>query len=81
MGRHPWRPAHIHFKVSADGHQDLKTELYPDDDEYIDGDAVFGVRDALTVKFKEIESEQDAARYDLKSPFLMVEYDFQLRPL
>jgi hydroxyquinol 1,2-dioxygenase len=81
MLRHPWRPAHIHFKVSADGYQDLITEIYPDDDEYIDADAVFGVRDALIVSFKQTASEQEAARYGLKSPFLTVEYDFQLRPI
>ena len=25
MGQHPWRPAHIHFKVSAPGHRTLVT--------------------------------------------------------
>ena len=29
MGRHPWRPAHIHFKISAEGYQDLITENLP----------------------------------------------------
>ncbi len=81
MGRHPWRPAHIHFKISADGFQDLITEIYPDDDEYIDADAVFGVRDSLAVSFKPVASEEDAAQYGIKSPFLTVEYDFRLRPV
>lgn len=81
MGRHPWRPAHIHFKVSAEGYQDLITEIYPEDDEYIDADAVFGVRDSLAVEFKATTSEAEATRYGLKSPFLTVEYDFRLRPL
>jgi len=81
MGRHPWRPAHIHFKISADGFQDLITEIYPDDDEYIDADAVFGVRDSLAVSFKPTESEEDAAQYGIKTPFLAVAYDFRLRPV
>ncbi len=40
-GRHPWRPAHLHFKVSADGHRSIVTELFPADDKYVDEDAVF----------------------------------------
>ena len=31
---------------------DLITEIYPDDDAYIDADAVFGVRESLAVAFK-----------------------------
>ena len=81
MGRHPWRPAHIHFKISAEGYQDLITEIYPDDDEYIDADAVFGVRESLAVAFKPTTSEEEARQYGLQSPFLTVEYDFRLRPL
>ncbi|NKB21561.1 MAG: hydroxyquinol 1,2-dioxygenase [Alphaproteobacteria bacterium] len=81
MGRHPWRPAHIHFKISADGYQDLITEIYPDDDEYIDADAVFGVRDSLAVSFKQTTSEDTVAQHGLNTPFLTVEYDFRLRPV
>lgn len=80
MGRHPWRPAHIHFKVSADGYQDLITELYPDDDRYIDEDAVFGVRDTLAVSFARNDSEEEAKRYGLSAPFFDLTYDFVLRP-
>ena len=80
MGRHPWRPAHIHFKVTADGYQDLITELYPDDDKYIDEDAVFGVRDSLAVSFARNSSPDDAAKLGLHIPFFDLEYDFRLRP-
>ena len=80
MGRHPWRPAHIHFKVSADGYQDLITELYPDDDHYIEEDAVFGVRDSLSVTFARNESDDDARLYGLNAPFFDLTYDFILRP-
>lgn len=80
MGRHPWRPAHIHFKVSADGYQDLVTELYPDDDQYIDEDAVFGVRNSLSVSFKPNQSGDDAGQYGLSAPFFELKYDFVLRP-
>tara|TARA_R110000787_G_scaffold8948_9_gene31029 strand:+ start:949 stop:1809 length:861 start_codon:yes stop_codon:yes gene_type:complete len=80
MGRHPWRPAHIHFKVSADGYQDLITELYPDDDKYIDEDAVFGVRESLAVTFARHTSQDDAEKHGLNAPFFTLDYDFRLRP-
>jgi protocatechuate 3,4-dioxygenase beta subunit len=81
MGRHPWRPAHIHFKISAPGHEDLVTELYPDDDAYIDQDAVFGVRESLAVSFRRDDSAEAAARHGLAAPFFDLHYDFGLRPL
>ena len=80
MRRHPWRPAHIHFKVTAPGYRDLITELYPDDDRYIDEDAVFGVRDSLAVRFTRNDSSEDAARYKLTAPFFELSYNFVLRP-
>jgi protocatechuate 3,4-dioxygenase beta subunit len=50
-GRHPWRPAHIHFMVSAPGHRTLVTHVFDSRSEYLDSDAVFGVRDSLIVDF------------------------------
>jgi catechol 1,2-dioxygenase len=80
MGRHPWRPAHIHFRVSAPGCRELITELYPDDDRYIDEDAVFGVRKSLAVPFTRNDSAEEAARYNLTAPFFELRYNFVLRP-
>jgi catechol 1,2-dioxygenase len=48
-GRHPWRPAHLHFIITAPGYRGLTTALYFDGDPYIDSDAVFGVKAALVV--------------------------------
>jgi hydroxyquinol 1,2-dioxygenase len=48
-GRHPWRPAHIHFMIDAPGHQRLVTHLFLDGDHWLDSDAVFGVRNSLVV--------------------------------
>ncbi len=79
-GRHAWRPAHIHFMISAPGHETLVTELFVADDPYIDQDAVFGVRESLAVDFMVNHSAADAVEYGLEAPFSMVEYDFVLRP-
>lgn len=46
-GRHPWRPAHIHFLIKATGYQTLVTHIFRDADPYLDSDVVFGVRSSL----------------------------------
>jgi hydroxyquinol 1,2-dioxygenase len=46
-GRHPWRPAHLHFMIDAPGYERLITHVFRSDDAYLDSDAVFGVRQSL----------------------------------
>lgn len=48
-GRHPWRPAHIHMVVSADGYVPVTTHLFDSKSQHLHSDAVFGVRDSLIV--------------------------------
>ena len=52
-GRHPWRPSHLHYIVKAAGFRPLVTEIFPDDDPYLDEDTVFGVRSDLVMKYTE----------------------------
>ncbi|MDO5058116.1 MAG: intradiol ring-cleavage dioxygenase [Lautropia sp.] len=52
LGRHPYRPAHIHFIVSAPGFKPVVTQLFTRDDEYISSDAVFGVKESLKVDYR-----------------------------
>jgi hydroxyquinol 1,2-dioxygenase len=47
LGRHPWRPAHLHFMVSASGYERLITHAFREGGSYLDSDAVFGVRESL----------------------------------
>jgi catechol 1,2-dioxygenase len=47
VGQHAWRPAHIHFKVSAPGHRTLVTQLFFPDDPYLDNDTIGAVKPAL----------------------------------
>ena len=51
-GRHPWRPAHVHFRVRAPGFAPLVTHLFRDPDPYLDSDVVFGVRSSLIARFE-----------------------------
>lgn len=79
-GRHPYRPAHIHFQISADGFRALTTELYVNDDPYLESDAVFGVRSSLAVNFEKHESADEAAKHNVTAPFYTLHYDFVMEP-
>lgn len=48
-GSHAWRPAHMHFRISAPGFETLVTHVYREGDPYLDSDAVYGVRQSLIV--------------------------------
>ena len=49
LGRHPFRPAHVHFMISAPSYRQLVTHLFLKGDEYLESDAVFGVKPSLVV--------------------------------
>ena len=79
MGRHPYRPAHVHFIVSAPGYEAVTTHVFVAGDPYIDSDAVFGVKPSLVIDFREQGPGQtpDGGRSD--RPFCSVEFDFGLK--
>lgn len=70
VGRHPFRPAHIHFIVSAPGYESVTTHLFAAGDPYLDSDAVFGVKNSLIVEFRPARDGNG----------LTLEYDFGLKP-
>jgi protocatechuate 3,4-dioxygenase beta subunit len=47
VGQHAWRPAHIHFKVTAPGHRTLVTQVFFPDDPYLEHDTIGAVKPAL----------------------------------
>ena len=49
--RHPWRPAHIHVAVNAEGFEPLATHIFDSESEYLDSDAVFAVKPSLIKEF------------------------------
>ncbi len=57
-GRHPWRPSHLHYIVKAEGYRPLVTEVFPDDDPYLDQDTVFGVRSDLVISYEKQAAER-----------------------
>jgi hydroxyquinol 1,2-dioxygenase len=67
LGRHPWRPAHLHFMIAAPGFQTLITHVFRNGDQYLDSDAVFGVRQSLIAEW----SEQPDGTYLLDFNFVL----------
>jgi protocatechuate 3,4-dioxygenase beta subunit len=79
LGRHPWRPAHLHCIVSAPGHRAVTTMLFVEGDSYLESDAVFGVHDSLIVPFRRHDSTA-AARHGVTAPFYTAEFELGLAP-
>ncbi|MEO9649877.1 MAG: dioxygenase [Roseobacter sp.] len=81
-GRHPWRPSHLHYIVKAPGYRDLVTEIFPDDDPYLDQDTVFGVRKDLVMTYHEKSADEFPDGMVLSGkidePFLSVKFDVTL---
>lgn len=82
-GRHPWRPSHLHFIITAPGHRTLVTEVFPLDDPYLDEDAVFGVREKLIMEYVEHNEASEipqgfAVGTAVTMPFYIVDFDFVL---
>lgn len=65
LGRHPFRPAHMHFYLSAPGHEDLITHTFVSDDKYLASDTVFGVKKSLIAPFEPVSDGETVWR----SPF------------
>jgi protocatechuate 3,4-dioxygenase beta subunit len=80
MGRQAGRPAHVHMRVRAAGHDELITSIFPAGDPLIGSDAAFGVRSAL-VRPYEPATAADAERFGLALPFRTLEFDVTMAPL
>jgi protocatechuate 3,4-dioxygenase beta subunit len=83
LGRNAWLPAHLHMIINAPGHKPLITEFFPEDDKYLDGDAVFGVRAGLVLPFKKVADRNQlpanlAARETLPLPVWTATLDLTL---
>lgn len=78
LGRHPYRPAHIHFIVSAEGHEAITTHIFTPDCPYLHSDAVFGVKASLVADFQQTDDAARAAELGFATPFWRVTCDFTL---
>ena len=71
LDRHPYRPAHMHYMVRAEGFQKLVTHTFVGGDKYLESDAVFGVKQTLVAPFEKLDRAATEWRSD---------YDFVLAP-
>ena len=78
MGRHPFRPAHIHTMIQRAGFAPLTTHLFVAGDEYLGSDAVFGVKDSLIVDFVAHAPGAAPDGSTMSEPFVTASYDFVL---
>jgi catechol 1,2-dioxygenase len=75
QNRHPYRPAHLHFMVSAPGYRVLTTQVFADDDERLETDVTFSVIQSLKGHYQlhEADSSHNTSWYSL-------DFDFVLHP-
>ncbi|WP_373356496.1 dioxygenase [Pseudoroseicyclus sp. CXY001] len=78
--RHSWRAAHLHYILRAEGYNDITTEIFFAGTEYVDNDAVFGVRNSLIAKVKPVKSGDSLPYETGRKPDAIVEFDFTLAP-
>lgn len=81
-GRHSWRPAHFHYKISADGYDMLTSQIYFSGDEIIEGqgDIVDGVKNELIIDVGEGGDAGVASRFGVSAPYRTGSYTFALSP-
>jgi hydroxyquinol 1,2-dioxygenase len=80
QGRHPWRPAHVHFQIEAPGYERLTTHVFVDGDKYLDSDVVFGVKDSLVREFPKVPAGTAPDGRKMDTDYYTLRYDFGLKP-
>ena len=78
--RHAWRPAHLHYMIRSPGMRSITTEVFFENTEYVDNDAVFGVRKSLLAKIVPYKAEKAGDLPLERKPDAMLKYDFILAP-
>jgi hydroxyquinol 1,2-dioxygenase len=78
--RSPMRPAHVHFMITVPGYKTLITHVFKDGDQYLDSDAVFGVKSSLITDFERHEPGTAPDGKQMDVPFYTASYDFLMVP-
>ena len=78
-GNRHMRPAHMHAIVSAPGYQQVITHVFVQGDPYLDGDAVFAVKNSLIARYEKLGAAE-AKKLGLPEKSLKLEFDFKLSP-
>jgi hydroxyquinol 1,2-dioxygenase len=78
--RSPYRPAHVHFRVSMPGYETVTTHVFAAGDAYLDKDAVFGVKESLIADFERHAAGRAPDGTTQGRPYHTMSYDFALAP-
>jgi protocatechuate 3,4-dioxygenase beta subunit len=78
MGRHPWRPAHLHVRLTHESCESLTTQIFFENDPWIDSDVVGAVKQSLIVRLKRHDDPADLRKRNLDRAFCTLSYDFVL---
>ena len=81
QGRHPFRPAHVHFMIQAEGYRKLVTHLFERGCTYLDSDVVFGVKESLIRDFARHEDGAAPDGRKIDGEWFSLDHDFLLMPL
>jgi hydroxyquinol 1,2-dioxygenase len=79
-GRHPWRPAHVHMIIRADGYRTLTTHVFDVESQYLDSDAVFAVKPSLTREFVTHAPNDPDTPAGVTTEWVSVQNDLVLAP-
>jgi catechol 1,2-dioxygenase len=79
-GRHPWRPAHIHIIVRANGYQTLVTHIFDRDSEYLDSDTVFAAKPSLLRTFERRDPDDPERSNGVEGEWCALECTLTLAP-
>ena len=77
--RHNWRPAHLHFLFFKPGFKTIASQVYSNDDPYLETDSQFGVTKALIGHYVRHENDRAPAP-DVHGPWYSLEHTFTLEP-
>jgi len=81
LHQNPYRPAHLHCMIQAEGYDRLITHVFVEGDPYLDSDAVFGVRSSCIGDSVRHEPGVAPDGTRLEVPFYTLDYEFVLQPL
>ena len=81
LDQNPYRPAHLHFMIQAEGYDRLITHAFVEGDPYLDSDAVFGVRSSCIGDYVRHDPGVAPDGTRLAVPFYTLDYQFVLQPL
>lgn len=80
LGRHAYRPAHLHLKVTAEGYAPLTTMVYFAEDPYLDSDTIGAVKDPLVIPLDRRDESGEPTAFGLTRSYSTCAFDISLRP-